>query len=451
MKRRAKRGHAAFRLVPVRPSAFQRLGDFSCDIYWYNRRAVSAIEGLTDKIAATRQEISNWSGGPMLYRYGFRILPYGNPDDDWLALDQIAFGQKGFKLNRQQVIGRVLLETPHSALGEQTNREGLIGSDVFDALRKVLMWVVHIGIRGLINEADGIELIERRAAEQDTKTISNARKRVDTALQRLRKHVGPDAADKVDALSESVARLTAQSESLIKRIEAVIEEADEEREKFVYLAGVGLMTEFIFHELERAVSYTIDVISRGAMRETTIDSLRDQLTTLHKRIAAFDELTGEKRQRKSSFDLVELVGHILANHAREFERHGITVRFERPPHSFVIKSVRGMIIQILENLIVNAAYWLKQQKRFESDFEPSLTLVIDTESRRLTVEDNGPGVPEDQRERIFQPFITTKPAGQGRGLGLYISREMAEYHGWQLYMDDEVGRVREGTDKHVCA
>ena len=53
---------------------------------------------------------------------------------------------------------------------------------------------------------------------------------------------------------------------------------------------------------------------------------------------------------------------------------------------------------------------------------------------------------EDRRERIFQPFITTKPTGQGRGLGLYIARDMAEYHGWRLYMDDDIGRTpfREG-------
>ena len=78
VKRRAKRGHAAFKLVPVRPSAFERLGDFSCDIYWFNRRVVVAVEGLTSKPGQTRQEISNWSGGLMLYRHGFRILPYGD-------------------------------------------------------------------------------------------------------------------------------------------------------------------------------------------------------------------------------------------------------------------------------------------------------------------------------------------------------------------------------------
>ena len=124
VKRRAKRGHAAFSLVDVDGDAFARLGNFSLDIYWYNRRVVQAIEGLTDKATETRREISNWSGGPMVFRYGFRVLPYGDPNDDWLGLDEAAFGLKGFKLNRQQVIGRVNLETSHMDLAEQTNREG---------------------------------------------------------------------------------------------------------------------------------------------------------------------------------------------------------------------------------------------------------------------------------------------------------------------------------------
>ena len=83
IKRRAKRGHAAYKLVPVKPSALEKLGSFSCDIYWFNRRVVTAVEGFTSKAADTRKEIAHWSGGPMLYRYGFRILPYGDPEDDW--------------------------------------------------------------------------------------------------------------------------------------------------------------------------------------------------------------------------------------------------------------------------------------------------------------------------------------------------------------------------------
>ena len=110
----------------------------------------------------------------------------------------------------------------------------------------------------------------------------------------------------------------------------------------------------------------------------------------------------------------------------------------------MISAVRGMVIQILENLLVNSAFWLKQQKEFEIEFEPRLVVLVDQEQNLLTIEDNGPGVTEDRREYIFQPFISSKPAGLGRGLGLYIARELAEFNGWKLHMDDTIGRVREG-------
>ena len=86
-----------------------------------------------------------------------------------------------------------------------------------------------------------------------------------------------------------------------------------------------------------------------------MSTLKDQLQTLHKRVAAFDELTGEKRQTKTRFDLCELVREVLGNHEREFARHGIDWVVEAPDVDFTIRAVRGMVIQILENLVVNAA------------------------------------------------------------------------------------------------
>src|SRR3546814_2076233 len=73
-----------------------------------------------------------------------------------------------FKLNRQQIMGRVLLQTPHAVLGEQTNREGLVRSEASDALRKILMWAIDNEMRDLINEADEIELEQRKSASNDT-------------------------------------------------------------------------------------------------------------------------------------------------------------------------------------------------------------------------------------------------------------------------------------------
>lgn len=444
VKRRAKRGHAAFKLVPVNKSAFDHLGPFTCDIYWYNRRIVQAIEGLTSTVAETRREISYWSGGLMLYRFGYRILPYGDPTDDWLGLDQAAFGQRGFKLNRQQVIGRVRLNTPHHFLSEQTNRQGLLTSPVEKLLRNILSWIIHSEMRNLINEADKIELRQRRAARREMEYVSEAGGRVTKALKVLRQQLHGSAKTQVTEISRSVSTLTRYSKRLVSRMEAVIQEGEKERQKFVYLAGIGLMTEFIFHELERAVGYTLRAISGKGLQKTTINSLKDQLLTLHKRIAAFDELTSERRQRKSRFDLVRLTNEIFTDHQREFGRHNIGMELRFPKRPFWITAVRGMVIQILENLIVNSVYWLKQQKEFECGFNPKLTVVIDRDHRTLAIEDNGPGVSNDRVEEIFEAFTTTKPVGQGRGLGLFIARDLAEYHGWSLAMQDRVGRIRPG-------
>jgi hypothetical protein len=106
-KRRTKKGDAAFQNTPIRPKALRELGPFDVVVYWYNRLVIDAVEGLTDTKQQTRDEIREWAGGPMLFRHGYRILPYGEPDDDWVGLDAKAFGRSGFKLNRQQVIGRV--------------------------------------------------------------------------------------------------------------------------------------------------------------------------------------------------------------------------------------------------------------------------------------------------------------------------------------------------------
>ena len=149
------------------------------------------------------------------------------------------------------------------------------------------------------------------------------------------------------------------------------------------------MTEFIFHELERAVSHTMRVISEVGATPTSVSTLKDQLQTLHKRVAAFDELTGEKRQTKSRFDLCELVREVLGNHEREFARHSMDLVLDLPEVEFTIRAVRGMVIQILENLVVNAAYWLKRQAEYEEGFVPQLVVTVDDEARYMMVQDNG--------------------------------------------------------------
>lgn len=442
-RRKGKRGHAAVVAAPLRPKALKDLGPVDIEVYWYNRLVVEKVPNLTETIKETREEIKKWSGGPMLFRYGFRILPYGEADDDWIELDRNAFGQSGFKLNRQQVIGRVSVNSAHTALSEQTNREGLVASEAQQALRTIVMWLMHGEMRELINDADTAERINRREAERISFDFRATQQSVAEALEALRRQSPPPQREAIDRLGKLVVLMGDQCELLVGRTNETIDESVEEREKFVHLAGIGLMTEFIFHELDRAVGHTMGLLADldGNSQGAALAALESQLHTLQKRVAAFDDLAGEKRQTKSTFDLAEVVRLVLDNHANQFRRHSIAIEFDfEGKHR--IKAVRGMTIQILENLVANSVYWLRQQKRLEHDFRPTITIDIDPDSKSLTVEDNGPGVDPRRRDSIFEPFVTSKPPGQGRGLGLYISRELARYHGWQLYLDETAGRKR---------
>ena len=441
-KRRAKRGHAAFEETSISREALLKLGGFELEIYWYNRLIVEGIEGLTENKTASRREIARWSGGPMLYRYGFRVLPFGDPDDDWLSLDKSAFGSSGFKLNRQQVFGRVRIETPHRFLSEQTNREGLVQSDVSDALKRLVAWAIDVEFRNFINQVDKEEKLQVRKEQLENNQILRAEKTLAKAVADLKNVLDGECEAELADVDTTARNLRKEALNVLNRLDEIQRQSTEDREQFVYLAGVGLMTEFIFHELERAVSHTMRVISEVGATPDSVSALKDQLQTLHKRVAAFDELTGEKRQTKSRFDLCELVREVLANHEREFSRHSIDLVLELPEDEFMIRAVRGMVIQILENLVVNAAYWLKRQAEYEESFMPQLVVAVDGSVRRMTVQDNGRGVPVSRKERIFQPFVTTKPSGTGKGLGLYIARDMAEYHGWSLEAESPSGRIR---------
>lgn len=103
------------------------------------------------------------------------------------------------------------------------------------------------------------------------------------------------------------------------------------------------------------------------------------------------------------------------------------------------KAVKGMIIQIIENLLANSVYWLKAERVINPSFQPQIGVVIDTDKNLIEVTDNGPGIEVARAEEVFRPFVTSKPPGEGKGLGLYIAQELAKYHGCSLSLSPKKG------------
>ncbi len=99
--------------------------------------------------------------------------------------------------------------------------------------------------------------------------------------------------------------------------------------------------------------------------------------------------------------------------------------------------------RVILNLITNAFHAVsdKKQKLNGSDFEPTVKVCTKnlSEHIEIIISDNGNGIPESVRQRIFQPFFTTKPTGQGTGLGLSLSYDIMRFHGGEIQVESELG------------
>jgi signal transduction histidine kinase len=107
------------------------------------------------------------------------------------------------------------------------------------------------------------------------------------------------------------------------------------------------------------------------------------------------------------------------------------------------------LTRVLLNIIGNGFYAANKRSR-ESDgtYRPALKITTREfgESVEVRVRDNGIGVPLENRDKLFQPFFTTKPTGEGTGLGLSISYEIVtQQHGGTITVDSEVGDFTEFT------
>ena len=98
--------------------------------------------------------------------------------------------------------------------------------------------------------------------------------------------------------------------------------------------------------------------------------------------------------------------------------------------------------RVILNLINNAFYAVTEKKKLQPEgYEPTVTIAtkkIDSKIE-ISVADNGNGIPQKVVDKIFQPFFTTKPTGQGTGLGLSLSYDIIKAHGGEIKVETKEG------------
>lgn len=427
-------------------SVLRRLGPFTFELYWFNRQRLRALPDVGDR-EVVRDLVRTWAG-VCLFRDGYRVLPYGDPGDDWLGLDLTALASSGYKLNTKQIIGRVSIgRLTNPRLLDQTNRQGLIETPEKEAMVNLLRELVSRWWHDYLNEASSTKKKQEALAfdvgEENT-VVESLETRTKQSLREIRKDFHGDA-QLLREVKDAFAEIKEAHQRAVEHISTI----EEQKERLTQLAGVGLLVEVIAHELARATELTqatLKDLSRRNIEGDAASALRTlgtQVKVIQKRLKALEPLSISARFRRSHMNISEIVRYVLEGHAAQFERHQIELTTPTEHDEIPAFIVEGHVVQILENLISNSVYWLELERREHPNFSPEITVTVLKNPPRIRYADNGPGIPASRRDSVFEPFFSTKQGTKSRrfGLGLYIARQNAEMLGGTLELI-ELGAIR---------
>jgi signal transduction histidine kinase len=160
------------------------------------------------------------------------------------------------------------------------------------------------------------------------------------------------------------------------------------------------------------------------------------------------EGSGERRSIELNATVEESLN--LAYHGARAEKPGfnITLRKDLDPAVGEVEIFPQEFTRVLLNLISNGFYAAHKKKSALPDgtFEPALSVSTRALGDRveIRIRDNGTGIPDEVREKMFNPFFTTKPAGEGTGLGLSLSYDIVvKQHGGTIDVETEPGEFTE--------
>ena len=202
------------------------------------------------------------------------------------------------------------------------------------------------------------------------------------------------------------------------------------------LASIGVMGAGITHEINQplnAITINADGMLFKDDREKVLPrEYRESVEQIHQAAMRIDEIVKHMRSfwsrpdylKHVSFDLNEGIENALGMIRRQVASHGIALDTSLCKGPVPVLGISIHLQQIVINLVINAMHSLDNKPSGEKRI--TLTTSRDHACARLRVCDTGEGLPAGVEDRIFDPFYSTRPAGEGMGLGLAIVRSFIE-------------------------
>lgn len=369
--------------------------------------------------------------GVSIYRDGFRVYPYGQRGNDWLTLDLRSRQIPVRRLANNQIVAAIKISRQENPdLRDRSTREGLVVNAAYSSLEK---WFKEI--LSLLEE----ERYEIRPRQESSETGVG-----EPLFEAFDLH--PTVQRTVDELGKdhTVTTLIQDTE---KQVTEGVERLQEVFSRLLMSAGLGHMVDIVIHEigspmgkinrqlliLERQLS---DLMNSDELKKvsTKIDSIKGWLEQIHNLRQRLEPQTPAKRGRATTFDVLEEVKDNFNLHEALISKQQISYDIISPEKPLTVKMSRACLGQILVNLIDNSIYWLTRDKGIGNGGQIDVHIESLAHGFRILFSDDGPGVPDKDEVRIFEPYFTRKP--NGMGLGLYICRMLIEPYGKLVYRND---------------
>lgn len=223
-----------------------------------------------------------------------------------------------------------------------------------------------------------------------------------------------------------------------KQIRAV-----KQAERTARMASIGVMAAGITHEINQplnAIKVTADSINFWHKRHPGMlpETFAEQLEIISKSVKRIVEIIQHMRAfwviRESpaitTVDINLAVGNALSLTRQQLHSHGITIKKELHPQPLPVDGNLIHFEQIIINLVVNSIHALDEVKGNNKEIRLNTRFEKNENRVELTVTDNGPGLPPESIDKIFDPFFSSNSSGEGMGLGLAIVKKYVDrYNG----------------------
>ncbi len=455
------------KLLKVRVSTAVSAG-FVADIRFFPRRkGIFRNKEINGKVA---WEWVRKNHGVAVVDHGFRVVPYGYENDDWLHLDldkahserdwrsQIAKGHFPILAtvrNRPtlnpalnlpynfQLVGAVFVEskppsstTSTSDLVPSMDREGFLKNQAFDELVDFL----RAGIEFLaVQDKSELDRIAAKDARKASQSLKEDFRRAIEHIKRSPTLAGPDKA-----------RITKAYSRLAERIEEVEEYNVKARQSLMTMGLLGVVAGFMTHETKSLVfemGKAARIVSSLAKKHPDLVSVAAEI---EKRLQTFKGeleysqmfLNGVRRNESVHMSASGQIRYVLQRFESFATDHDIKVTWEADSKVQTPKLPAAVYSGVLLNLYTNA---LKAVLAVTSRLrDPKIAIRAWNEhgTHCLEVSDNGVGIPPELQKRIWDPLYTTtsdtgNPLGSGMGLGLTLVKQVVEDTGGKIILAHE--------------